>query len=176
LNTVEPINLRDYVRDIPDFPKPGIVFKDITPLLADGDAFSASVSEMACLVPPDTDVIVGIESRGFIFGAALAQQTGLGLVLVRKPGKLPADVYGMDYELEYGMDRLEIHRDSLSAGHKVIIVDDLLATGGTARATVDLIRGLGAEVLSSLFVVELASLEGRKRFEEVEISSLIRYD
>ncbi|MFQ5355096.1 MAG: adenine phosphoribosyltransferase [Mariprofundaceae bacterium] len=176
MNTVEPINLRDYVRDIPDFPKPGIVFKDITPLLADGDAFSASISDLACLVPPDTDVIVGIESRGFIFGAALAQQIGMGLVLVRKPGKLPADVYGMDYELEYGMDRLEVHRDSLSSGHKVVIVDDLLATGGTASATVDLVRGLGAEVLSNLFVIELNFLHGRDRFTGVEVSSLIRYD
>ena len=117
---------QDYIRDIPDFPKPGIVFKDITPMLANGRAFSAAVSELACLVPGDVDAIVGIESRGFIFGAALALQLGIGLVTVRKPGKLPAAVHSIEYELEYGMDRLEIHRDALSGGHKVVVVDDLL--------------------------------------------------
>jgi len=171
-----PVNLRDYIRDIPDFPKPGIVFKDITPLLADGHAFSASVSQLACLVDHDVDAVVGIESRGFIFGAALAQQLGLGLVPVRKPGKLPADVHAIEYELEYGMDRLEIHRDSLAAGHRVIIVDDLLATGGTAAATVELVRHLGAEVDACLFVIELDFLGGRGRLRDVEVRSLIRYD
>lgn len=171
-----PVNLRDYIRDIPDFPKPGIVFKDITPLLADGCAFSASVSQLACLVDHDVDAVVGIESRGFIFGAALAQQLGLGLVPVRKPGKLPADVHAIEYELEYGMDRLEIHRDSLAAGHRVIIVDDLLATGGTAAATVELVRHLGAEVDACLFVIELDFLGGRSRLRDVEVRSLVRYD
>jgi len=171
-----PVNLRDYIRDIPDFPKPGIIFKDITPLLADGDAFSASVSQLACLVDHDVDAVVGIESRGFIFGAALAQQLGLGLVPVRKPGKLPADVHAIEYELEYGVDRLEIHRDSLAAGHRVIIVDDLLATGGTAAATVDLVRHLGAEVDACLFVIELNFLNGRKQLQDVEVRSLLRYD
>lgn len=171
-----PVNLRDYIRDIPDFPKPGIVFKDITPLLADGRAFSASVSQLACLVDHDVDAVVGIESRGFIFGAALAQQLGLGLVPVRKPGKLPADVHAIEYELEYGMDRLEIHRDSLAAGHRVIIVDDLLATGGTAAATVELVRHLGAEVDACLFVIELDFLGGRSRLRDVEVRSLVRYD
>lgn len=169
------IRLRDYIRDIPDFPKPGIVFKDITPLLADGDAFSASVSELACFVPNDTDVIVGMESRGFLFGAALAQQTGLGFVPVRKPGKLPAEVHGIDYELEYGMDRLEIHRDALSEGHKVVIVDDLLATGGTARATVDLVRHLGGDIVACLFVIELGFLKGRELLQDVDVHSLIQY-
>ncbi|HKJ82762.1 MAG TPA: adenine phosphoribosyltransferase [Mariprofundaceae bacterium] len=172
---MESIRLRDYVRDIPDFPKSGIVFKDITPLLADGDAFSATISELACFVPNDTDIIVGIESRGFLFGAALAQQTGLGFVPVRKPGKLPAEVHGIDYELEYGMDRLEIHRDALSEGHKVLIVDDLLATGGTARATVDLVRHLGGEVAACLFVIELGFLKGRKLLQDVNVHSLIQY-
>jgi len=172
---MESIRLRDYVRDIPDFPKSGIVFKDITPLLADGDAFSATISELACFVPNDTDMIVGIESRGFLFGAALAQQTGLGFVPVRKPGKLPAEVHGIDYELEYGMDRLEIHRDALSEGHKVLIVDDLLATGGTARATVDLVRHLGGEVAACLFVIELGFLKGRKLLQDVNVHSLIQY-
>jgi len=170
------INLRDYIRDIPDFPKPGIVFKDITPLLADGDAFAASISGLACQMPANVDALVGIESRGFIFGAALAQQTGLGLIPVRKPGKLPADVHGVEYELEYGVDRLEIHRDAVSSGHKVVIVDDLLATGGTMRATVDLIHQLGADVAGCLFVVELAFLNGRKLLQDVPIYSLISYE
>ncbi len=169
------INLRDYIRDIPDFPKPGIIFKDITPLLADGDAFAASISGIACQMPTHIDAIVGIESRGFIFGAALAQQVGLGLIPVRKPGKLPADVHGVDYELEYGMDRLEIHRDAVSAGHRVVIVDDLLATGGTMRATVDLIHQLGAEVAACLFVVELAFLNGRGQLPGVPVHSLVSY-
>lgn len=170
------INLRDYIRDIPDFPKPGVIFKDITPLLADGDAFAASISGLACQMPANVDALVGIESRGFIFGAALAQQTGLGLIPVRKPGKLPADVHGVDYELEYGMDRLEIHRDAVSAGHKIVIVDDLLATGGTMRATIDLVHKLGADVAGCLFVVELAFLNGRKFLQDVPVYSLISYE
>ncbi len=167
---------QDYIRDIPDFPKPGIVFKDITPLLANGNAFSAVVSEMACLVGPDIDAIVGIESRGFIFGAALAQQLGLGLITVRKPGKLPADVHHVEYELEYGVDRLEIHRDALSSGHKVVIVDDLLATGGTAAATVKLVKKLGADVGACLFVIELSFLNGAKLLGDVPVHSLLHVD
>ncbi len=165
----------DYIRDIPDFPKKGIIFKDITPLLADGDAFSASISELSRLVPENVDAIVGIEARGFVFGAALAQHLGLGLVTVRKPGKLPADVHSIEYELEYGVDRLEIHRDALSVGHKVVIVDDLLATGGTAAATVELVQQLGAEVVSCLFVIELSFLNGRKAVRS-ETHSLLQYD
>ncbi|MDQ6994212.1 MAG: adenine phosphoribosyltransferase, partial [Mariprofundaceae bacterium] len=159
------INFRNFIRDIPDFPKPGITFKDITPLLANGEAFAACVSELSCFIDDDVDFIVGIESRGFLFGAALAQLTGLGFIPVRKPGKLPADIHAIDYELEYGMDRLEIHRDSLSENHKVIIIDDLLATGGTAEATVNLVKQLGATVSACLFVIELEFLEGRKRLE-----------
>jgi adenine phosphoribosyltransferase len=170
------VNLGDYIRDVPDFPKPGIVFKDITPLLANGEAFCASIERLAHFVPQDIDAIVGIESRGFLFGAGLSQHGCIGLVPVRKPGKLPADVHGIDYELEYGVDRLEIHRDSLSAGHRVVIVDDLLATGGTVRATVDLVRQLGAEVVACLFVVELTFLGGRERISDVPVHSLIAYD
>ncbi|MFQ5581536.1 MAG: adenine phosphoribosyltransferase [Mariprofundaceae bacterium] len=175
MTSVVAVNLRDYIRDIPDFPKPGIVFKDITPLLADGAAFSTSVSQLACLLDQDVDAVVGIESRGFIFGAALAQQLGIGLITVRKPGKLPADVHAIEYELEYGMDRLEIHRDSLTPGHRVIIVDDLLATGGTAAATVKLVHQLGAEVVACLFVVELEFLKGRSQLQGVPAHSLISY-
>jgi len=169
------LNLNDFIRDIPDFPKPGIVFKDITPLLADGPAFCASIAQLAHHIPQDIDAIVGIESRGFLFGAGLAQHGCIGLVPVRKPGKLPADVHGIDYELEYGVDRLEIHRDSLSSGHRVVIVDDLLATGGTVRATVDLVRQLGAEVVACLFVVELEFLGGRERIPDVPVHSLLTY-
>jgi len=169
------LNLNEYIRDIPDFPKPGIVFKDITPLLADGPAFCASVTQLAKHIPQDVDAIVGIESRGFLFGAGLAQHGCIGLVPVRKPGKLPADVHSIDYELEYGVDRLEIHRDSLSSGHRVVIVDDLLATGGTVSATVDLVRQLGAEVVACLFVVELEFLGGRQRIPDVPVHSLLTY-
>jgi len=176
MTSKQALDLRDYIRDIPDFPEPGIVFKDITPLLANGDAFCATISEMACYIPQQTDALVGIESRGFIFGAGLAQQQCIGLVPVRKPGKLPADVHSIEYELEYGMDRLEIHRDALAAGHKVVIVDDLLATGGTAQATVELVRQLGAEVVACLFVVELVALGGREKLPDVPVRSLIRYE
>ncbi|MDX8392200.1 MAG: adenine phosphoribosyltransferase [Mariprofundaceae bacterium] len=170
------LDLRSYIRDIPDFPKPGIMFKDITPLLANGDAFCASVSELSCHVPQDIDAIVGIEARGFLFGAGLAQQMCVGLVPVRKPGKLPANVHAIEYELEYGMDRLEIHRDALAKGNRVVIVDDLLATGGTVRATIDLVRKLGADVVACLFVVELLALGGRQRIEDVPVHSLIGYE
>ncbi|ATX79793.1 adenine phosphoribosyltransferase [Mariprofundus aestuarium] len=163
------------IRDVPDFPKPGIVFKDITPMLANGPAFSAVISQMAERVGPDVDAIVGVESRGFIFGAALAFKLGLGLVTVRKPGKLPADIHSVEYELEYGVDRLEIHRDALSRGHKVVIVDDLLATGGTAAATVELVRKLGADVESCLFAIELAFLDGRGALEDVRVESLLSF-
>ncbi|NWF39317.1 adenine phosphoribosyltransferase [Mariprofundus sp. NF] len=167
---------QDCIRDVPDFPKPGIIFKDITPMLANGAAFAQVIDQMAERVGPDVDAIVGVESRGFIFGAALAFKLGLGLVTVRKPGKLPADIHSVEYELEYGVDRLEIHRDALSHGHKVVIVDDLLATGGTAAATVELVRKLGAEVDSCLFAIELGFLDGRGALDSVKVDSLISYD
>jgi adenine phosphoribosyltransferase len=170
------LDLRDYIRDVPGFPKPGIIFKDITPLLADGEAFCTSIRRLATYLPQDIDAIVGIEARGFIFGAGLAQYSRVGLVPVRKPGKLPAEVHGIDYDLEYGVDRLEIHRDSLSSGHRVVIVDDLLASGGTVSATIDLVRKLGAEVAACLFIIELKALEGRKRIANVPVHSLIVYD
>lgn len=169
------LNLRDYIRDIPDFPKPGILFKDISPLLADGDAFASCISQLACLMPEGVDTIVGMEARGFLFGAALANHTGLGFIPVRKSGKLPAEVHAIEYELEYGTDILEIHRDSLSKGHRIVVVDDLLATGGTASATVRLVQQLGAEVAACLFVIELDFLEGRKALEGVAVHSLLSY-
>jgi len=172
-NTANQKRWQDYIRDVPDFPKPGIVFKDITPLVANGDAFSAVVSELACHVGSDVDAIVGIESRGFIFGAALAQQLGLGFITVRKPGKLPSEVHRVEYALEYGVDQLEIHRDALSADHKVVIVDDLLATGGTAAATVALVNKLGAEVAACLFVIELSFLNGKSALGNTKTHSLM---
>jgi len=169
------LQLRDYIRNIPDFPKPGINFKDISPLLANGEAFSACTSELAVHMPDDIDAIVGIESRGFLFGAALAQQTGVGFVPIRKPGKLPADTHAVEYELEYGTGILEVHRDALSQGHKVIVIDDLLATGGSAAATIALIEKLGAKVEACLFVIELDFLAGRKRLNPIPVHSILHY-
>ncbi len=149
------------LRDVPDFPKEGILFKDITTVLQDGALFSEIIEHWRQRYADQAvDAIFGIESRGFIFGAALAHALGKGLVLVRKPGKLPADKIGVDYELEYGTDRLEVHADAVAEGDRVLIVDDLLATGGTARATVELAHQLGAEVVECAFLIELDSLKG----------------
>jgi len=177
MTTSTAIDFSNYIRTIADFPKPGIMYKDITPLLANSDAFSAAISQMACFVPQGTTTVLGIESRGFIFGAALAQQMDLSFVPVRKPGKLPAATFGIDYDLEYGQDRLEIHQDALQPGQQVVIVDDLLATGGTASATVQLVRQLkDIEIGALLFAIELDFLAGRKRFPDLPVHSLIHYD
>ena len=170
------MNLESYIRDVPDFPKPGILFKDITPLLADSQAFAASLDALA---KPFRDKgitrIVGIESRGFIFGAGVARILDAGFVPIRKPGKLPWTTRRNEYVLEYGTDALEIHDDALSTNDRVVVIDDVLATGGTATAAAALVRGLGAELAGIAVVIELAFLEPRKRFEGVEIHSLIRY-
>lgn len=168
--------LKTYVRDIRDFPKPGIVFKDITPLLAAGPALQAVVETIADRYSHSIDMVLGIESRGFIIGAAVAYRLGLGLALVRKPGKLPHQTYAARYELEYGSDTLEIHRDAFGNKSRVLIVDDLLATGGTASAAIELVRRLDGEVAACAFVIELAFLNGRKRLETPEVFSLIQYD
>lgn len=168
--------LRTYVRDIRDFPKPGIVFKDITPLLAAGAAFQHVVDAIADRYRGAVDMILGIESRGFIVGAAVAYRLGLGLALVRKPGKLPHQTYAARYELEYGSDTLEIHRDAVGNNSRVLIVDDLLATGGTAAAAIELVRRLDGEVAACAFVIELGFLNGRKRLDVPEVFSLIHYD
>jgi len=170
------IQLRDFIRNIPDFPKQGINFKDISPLLANGEAFSECTSELSVHIPRGTDAIVGIESRGFLFGAALAQVTGIGFIPIRKPGKLPAETHAIEYELEYGTDVLEIHRDALSEGAKVVVIDDLLATGGTAAATIKLVEQLGAKVVACLFVIELDFLNGRKKLGDTPTMSLLHYD
>lgn len=155
------VALRTAIRDIPDFPKPGIVFKDITPILLDGKLFAQTIDALAeQLKGVDVDLIVGIESRGFLFGAALAYKLGLGFVPIRKRGKLPAKIVSKEYALEYGTDVIEMHADAVSTGHKVVVIDDLLATGGTAKATIELLQEAGATVTAVQFVVDLAFLGG----------------
>ncbi len=164
------------VRDIPDFPKPGILFKDITPLLASPKAFITSIDLFAeRWAGQHLDAIVGIESRGFIFGAALAARMSVSFVPVRKPGKLPAETDRIEYALEYGTDTLEIHVDALKAGDSVVIIDDLMATGGTAGAAVELCQRRDAKVVGCGFVIELAFLEGRAKLGDVPIYSLLTY-
>ncbi|WP_203323810.1 adenine phosphoribosyltransferase [Pseudoxanthomonas beigongshangi] len=157
----------DLIRDVPDFPKPGIVFKDITPVLADADGFAEAMAELA---EPwrgtALDAVIGVESRGFILGAALARELDIGFVPVRKPGKLPARTLTLDYALEYGSDRLEIHADALPAGARVLVIDDVLATGGTLRTAVALARQQGAEVVGAAVLVELAFLGARERWND----------
>jgi adenine phosphoribosyltransferase len=168
--------LRAFVRDIPDFPQPGIVFRDITPLLLDAGALDAAVSGLAARVTPtEVDFVVAAEARGFILGAALARQLGAGFVPARKPGKLPAQTISAQYALEYGLDALEVHSDALADGARVLVHDDLLATGGTAGALCDLVAGLGAEIVGCAFLVELCFLDGRKRLAPHEVYSLIEY-
>ena len=169
-------DLRSFIRDIPDFPKKGIVFKDITPLLGDGAAFKSSVDGLQQLVAGlPCDAIVGIESRGFMFGAALALAMGKGFVPVRKPGKLPYKVVRQSYALEYGTDTIEMHHDALAAGKSVIVVDDLVATGGTAAATCALVEQLGARVSALAFVVALDFLPWREKLGRRDVRALIRY-
>lgn len=169
---------KEHIRDVPDFPKPGIVFKDITPLLKDQEAFRAAVDHIVERHRDSAiDAVVGIESRGFILGAPLAYALGCGFVPVRKPGKLPARTVRQTYTLEYGSDALEIHEDALPPGARVLIVDDLLATGGTVSATLDLVRRLGGEVVEAAFLVELSFLGGRARVAELglEIYPILTY-
>jgi adenine phosphoribosyltransferase len=164
------------IRDIPDFPKPGIMFKDITPVLGDPRLFADTVNWVAGqLAGQAVDKIVGMESRGFIFGAAVAPQVFAGFVPARKPGKLPYESVSVSYDLEYGSATLEIHKDAIKPGDKVAIVDDLLATGGTAKATVDLVRKLGGEVVACIFLVELAFLQGRWKLD-CPVMSLVSYE
>lgn len=171
------MNLKDKIRVIPDFPKPGISFKDITTLLKDSDALRFAVKEMADYFrDKDIDLIVGVESRGFILGAPLAYEMGLGFSLIRKPGKLPGDVLRVEYDLEYGKDALEIHRDAIEPGMRVLIVDDLLATGGTISAAVQLVEKLGADIGGFAFLIELNYLGGRKKLTNYDILTLVSYD
>jgi adenine phosphoribosyltransferase len=171
------MELADYIRDIPDFPRAGIVFKDITPLLLDPGALRKAADAMArAWTGVGVRRVAGLEARGFVFGPLVAERLEVGFIPVRKPGKLPAETVGEEYKLEYGSDRLEMHRDAVEPGERVLVVDDLLATGGTAAAAVNLIRKAGGEVAGVSFLVELGFLEGRKRLEGVEVHSLIRYE
>jgi adenine phosphoribosyltransferase len=168
--------LRARIREVPDFPKPGILFYDITTLLKDGPSFREAIDLMLePFLETPVDVVVGMESRGFIFSAPMAYRLGVGLVPVRKLGKLPHETLSIEYALEYGSNTLEIHRDSIAEGQRVLIVDDLLATGGTVRGTVDLVRRLGGEIAGLSFLVELLFLKGRDRLKEFPVSSVIQY-
>lgn len=171
------MDLTSYLRDVPDFPKPGIVFKDITPLLASPEAMREAVRRLEERVAGESiDRIAAIESRGFLFGAPLALSLGVGLTPIRKPGKLPWRTNRIEYVLEYGTDALEIHEDGVHEGERVLLVDDLLATGGTMKAACDLVKGVGGEVVGCAFVVELGFLEGRDKLADHKIHSLIRFD
>ncbi len=169
--------IRDAIRDVHDFPKPGIVFKDITPVLSNGELFRLAIDEFLAAVGTEKpDKIVGIDARGFIFGAALADRTGAGFVPVRKKGKLPWQTHGASYSLEYGEAHVEIHRDAVHPGEKVVVVDDLLATGGTAGAALKLIQQLGGEILCATFLIELAFLGGRANLDpSIRAVALVTY-
>ena len=169
-------SIADRIRDVPDFPKKGILFKDITPVLSDIDTLRASIKEMAApFVDLRIDVVVGIESRGFIFGAPIADVLNCSFVPVRKPGKLPWKTKSVSYELEYGTDALEIHEDAITEGQNVLIVDDLLATGGTAEATCKLVSKLGGNIKGLSLLIELEGLNGRKRLNQYNVHSLVQY-
>ena len=168
------MNLLDHIREVPDFPKAGILFKDITTLIGHPEAFRASLDQFEEKFKPyKADAIVAVEARGYIFGAPLADRMGLRFVPVRKPGKLPFEKISEDYELEYGTNTLEIHSDAVKKGERVIVIDDLIATGGSAAATISLIRKLGAEVVALGCVIELAYLSGRQRLGDVPLEALL---
>ena len=170
------MDLNKWIRDVPDFPRQGIIFKDITPLLGNTQAFAETV-KLISKAAKDIEIthVAGIESRGFIFGAAVAVDLGVGFVPVRKPGKLPCETLRESYSLEYGTDSIEIHKDSLIAGDRVLLVDDLLATGGTMGAAVKLVEKTGATVVRIVFVIELAFLNGREKLSSYDITSLLTY-
>lgn len=168
--------IKAIIRDVPDFPKTGIIFKDITTLLQDKECFALSVDLMMEQVKDkEIDAIASIESRGFIFGAVLAYRMGVAFIPIRKPGKLPAETVSEKYELEYGFDQVEMHADAVKSGEKVLIVDDLLATGGTARASCKLVEQLGGNVIGNLFLVELSFLPGRESLKGYNVISVIQY-
>ena len=170
-------NLKKMIRTVPDFPKPGIMFYDITTLLKDPYGLRTTIDRLVeCIDDPDIDTVIGIEARGFIFAPALAYRLKAGFVPVRKPRKLPAATESISYDLEYGTDTLEIHSDAIGKGNRVLIADDLLATGGTARAVVNLVEKLGGTVAGLAFVVELTFLNGRERFNDYKVRSLLQYD
>ncbi|ACK71027.1 adenine phosphoribosyltransferase [Gloeothece citriformis PCC 7424] len=172
------MDIKSLIRNIPDFPKPGIVFRDITTLLGhpEGLRYTIDTLTQKCIeLNLRPDYVIGMESRGFLFGVPLAYQLGAGFIPVRKPGKLPAAVHTIEYDLEYGSDKLEIHQDAVADHHRVLIVDDLIATGGTARATADLLAKIGCEVLGFAFIIELKDLGGRQKLPDLPIITLVDY-
>lgn len=171
------MDLRSLIREVPDFPKPGVNFKDITTVLRDGDALRYVIQRMADRFRDyQPERIIGVESRGFLLGAPLAYELGVGFVLIRKSGKLPADKISMEYELEYGTDELEMHVDAIKPGQRVLIVDDLLATGGTMEAAAKLVERLQGDIVGFSFLIELSFLGGRSRLGDYEVFSLVQYD
>lgn len=169
-------DLKSIIRDIPDFPKKGIIFKDITTLLADANSYQRMIDLLSHrYVGKRIDKVVGVEARGFIIGAALAYKLGAGVVLVRKPGKLPGETVKKSYELEYGTDTLEIHTDAINKGERILIADDLLATGGTISAVVDMVNGMGGDIIDCCFLAELGFLKGRERLPEGKVFSLLTF-
>jgi adenine phosphoribosyltransferase len=170
------MDLKSLIRDIPDFPKQGILFRDITTLLRDPEGLRHTVDQLSeKFVDQSIDYVIGMESRGFIFGTPLAYKLGAGFIPVRKPGKLPAAVHTVEYDLEYGTDRLEVHQDAFAPPSRILIVDDLIATGGTAAATAELVHRTGCELVGFGFIIELTALEGRKKLPDVPIVSLVSY-
>lgn len=170
------VDLRALIREIPDFPQAGILFKDITPLLLEPAALDRAISELAAFARPlGVDLVVAAEARGFILGAALARELGAGFVPARKPGRLPSETVSVEYVLEYGIDALEVHADAFADGAKVLVHDDLLATGGTARGVCDLVAGLGAEIVGCAFLIELSFLGGRRRLEPHPVHAVLEY-
>jgi len=170
------MNLKPLIRDIPDFPKPGIMFRDITTLLQDHQGLSYVIDRFTNdFSEQKIDYIIAIESRGFILGAPLAYHLGAGFIPVRKPGKLPAEVHSTEYQLEYGTDRLEIHKDAIQAGSRVLVVDDLIATGGTAAAAVQLLNEFECELMGFAFIVELTALAGREKLPDLPVHSIVQY-
>lgn len=169
--------VEDYIRSIPDFPEPGIIFRDVTSVLQDADGLKLAIDEMAKLLENvDCDVIAGAESRGFIFGMPLAYLLHKPFVLIRKAGKLPCETISKTYDLEYGSATIEIHKDAIKPGQKVVLIDDLIATGGTMKAAAQLVEELGGEVVKMLFLIELAGLEGRKALEGYDVDAVVTYD
>ncbi len=170
------VDLGRFIRDIPDFPKPGILFRDITPLLADGGALAAAVERLAApWLGARLDAVAAVEARGFLFAVPVALRLGIGVIPVRKPGKLPADTIAHDYDLEYGRDRLEMHRGMVGAGDRVLVIDDVLATGGTAAACMRLVEAAGGSVAGAAFLVELTPLGGRARLAPARVESVLIY-
>ncbi len=167
--------IEKYIRNVKDFPKPGIIFKDITPLLADPEAMKMTLEELLKMIPNDVDKVIGIEARGFFFGTLLAEHLNAGFVPVRKPKKLPYDVHSETYDLEYGTDSLEMHIDAIKPGEKVLIHDDVLATGGTAEAVAKLVEKSGGKVVMLNFLIELEFLKGRDKLKTYKVSSLLKY-